>query len=273
MKKKIFALTLAFIFIFSIIPFNSSAEQLSYAMNNLSEDAKMIKSGLLGKEIRFSATDFKQALGIRNFKTLTIVSLPKAEEGSLKYANVSVTEGQKISRSNLYLLKFVPASEEVTESSFTFSCDKCAGGASIVCELKLLDKINYEPTLQKTSRDEQNVSTQKNVSLFGRRSATDPEGDELSFSGALKSLTNSASSPFPRPFLAILYASFVIGYYLACKVYITFRTARVLIVFHNRLAVARCFRKTDVSWDCNGEDLFGEVSLYLLSNLYREICS
>ena len=181
MKKKIFALTLAFIFVFSIIPFNSSAEQLSYAMSNLSEEAKMIKSGILGKEIRFSATDFKQALGVRNFKTVTILSLPNAEDGTLKYANVSVTEGQKISRSNLYLLKFVPASEEVTESSFTFSCDKCAGGASIVCELKLLDKINYEPTLQKTSNDEQNVSTQKNVSLFGRLSAVDPEGDELSF--------------------------------------------------------------------------------------------
>ncbi len=181
MKKKILALALVFIFVFCLVPFSASAEGLSYAMNNLSDDAKMIKSGLLGKEIRFSATDFKQALSIRNFKSVTILSLPNEEDGTLKYANVKVSEGQKISRSNLYLLKFVPANENVTESSFTFSCDEYVGGASIVCELKLLEKINYEPTLTKVSSDSQNVSTQKNVSLFGRLSAVDPEGDELSF--------------------------------------------------------------------------------------------
>lgn len=181
MKKKLIACILAFVFIFCLLPFGSSAEGLSYAMNNLSDDAKMIKSGLLGKEIRFSATDFKQALGIRSFKSVTIISLPKEEEGTLKYANVKVNEGQSISRSNLYLLKFVPANESVSESSFTFSCDEYVGGASVVCELKLLDKINYEPTLTKVSSDSENVSTQKNVSLFGRLSAVDPEGDELSF--------------------------------------------------------------------------------------------
>lgn len=181
MTKKLFAFFMAVILVFCAVAFSTSAIEVSYAMNNLANDAKMIKSGLVGKEIKFSATDFKQALGIRNFSSVTIVSLPKSEEGVLKYANVRVNEGQTISRSNLYLLKFIPANETVTESSFTFACDKYVGGAAVVCELKLLEKINYEPTLTKNSNQSINVSTQKNVSLFGRLGAVDPEGDALTF--------------------------------------------------------------------------------------------
>ena len=109
MKKKLISLLLSLIFVFCAIPISSAGIEISYAMNNLSEDAKLIKSGLVGSDIKFCATDFKQALGIRNFSAVTIETLPNSEEGTLKYANVSVNEGQKISRSNLYLLKFTPA--------------------------------------------------------------------------------------------------------------------------------------------------------------------
>ena len=180
MKKKIVSLFLSLLFVFCAIPISSSGIEISYAMNNLSDDAKLIKSGLVGSDIKFCATDFKQALGIRNFSAVTIETLPNSEEGTLKYANVSVNEGQKISRSNLYLLKFIPANDTVRKSSFTFSCDNYIGGAAVVCELNLLEKLNYEPTASGASGD-MDVSTQKNVSLYGRISAFDPEGDELTF--------------------------------------------------------------------------------------------
>lgn len=180
MKKKLISLLLSLLFIFCVIPISSTGIEISYAMNNLSDDAKLIKSGLVGNDIKFCATDFKQALGIRNFSAVTIETLPNAEEGTLKYANVRVNEGQKISRSNLYLLKFIPANDTVRKSSFTFSCDNYIGGASVVCELNLLEKLNYEPVSSGASSSI-DVSTQKNVSLYGRIFATDPEGDELTF--------------------------------------------------------------------------------------------
>ena len=181
MKKKLLSLLLSLLFIFCAIPISSSGIEISYAMNNLSEDAKLIKSGLVGSDIKFCATDFKQALGVRNFSSVTIETLPSREEGTLKYANVSVNEGQKISRSNLYLLKFIPANDAVRKSSFTFSCDNYIGGAAVICELNLLEKLNYEPTSLGASSESIEVSTQKNVSLYGRISAYDPEGDTLTF--------------------------------------------------------------------------------------------
>lgn len=181
MNKKIFALSLAVILTLCACPLGSAAATVSLAADVLAEDAKLIKSGIAGSDVKFSAADFKQALGIRKFSSVTIKTLPKEEEGVLKYANVRVTEGQRISAKNVYLLKFVPASKLITESSFTFSCDDFVGGADVVCELKMLEKINYEPTLNKSADAMLTVSTQKNVSLYGRVNAHDPEGDELTY--------------------------------------------------------------------------------------------
>jgi hypothetical protein len=181
MNKKIFAITLAVILTLCVLPVGSLAASVSPAMEILAEDAKMIKSGIAGSDVKFSATDFKQALGIRKFSSLTISSLPDESEGVLKYANVRVSEGQTISAKNVYLLKFVPASNLIKESSFTFKCDDYVGGEDIVCELKLLEKINYEPTLNQNSETALTVSTRQNISLYGRASAYDPEGDELKY--------------------------------------------------------------------------------------------
>ncbi len=181
MNKKFFALSLAVILTLCACPIGSLAATVSPAVDVLADDAKLIKSGIVGSDVKFSSTDFKQALGIRKFSSVTITSLPKEEEGVLKYANVRVTEGQKISAKNVYLLKFVPASKEVSESSFTFTCDDFVGGADVVCELKLLEKINYAPTISGDCETLLAASTQKNVSLFGRVGAHDPEGDELTY--------------------------------------------------------------------------------------------
>ncbi len=181
MNKKIFAFTLAVILTLCVLPIGSIAATVSTAVDVLADDAKMIKSGIVGSDVKFSAADFKQALGIRKFSSVTITSLPDETEGVLKYANVRVSAGQTISAKNVYLLKFVPASELVSESSFTFKCDDYVGGADVVCELKLLEKINYEPTISENAELMLTASTQKNVSLYGRVSATDPEGDALTY--------------------------------------------------------------------------------------------
>ncbi len=181
MNKKIFAFTLAVLLILCALPIGSAAATVSTSLEVLAENAKLIKSGIVGSDVKFSATDFKQALGVRKFSTVTITSLPDSSEGVLKYANVRVSEGQKISAKNVYLLKFVPANELVSGSSFTFKCDEYVGGADIVCEVKLLEKVNYAPTVSNSAETMLAASTQKNVSLYGRVGATDPEGDELTY--------------------------------------------------------------------------------------------
>ena len=181
MNKKIFAISLAVILTLCAFPVGGNAESISPAIEVLAEEAEMIKSGLVGSDVKFSATDFKQALGVRKFSSVTITSLPSESEGVLKYANVRVSEGQKISAKNLYLLKFVPANNLVSESSFTFSCDDLVGGADVVCHVKLIEKVNYAPTISEKAQASLAASTQKNISLYGRASAVDPEGDALTY--------------------------------------------------------------------------------------------
>lgn len=180
MKKKILITLIAFTMALAQFGFTAAAQDaiVSPALQVIATENAMIKTGLVHSDIRFSEADFKQALALPRISSITIVSLPPATEGVLKLGNVDVIEKQTITRANLSLLRFVPASSMVESSSFTFYSGKNSG-TEIPCMLYIIPEINYAPTVSLVSENKLNVMTQKGISYYGRISGNDPENDNL----------------------------------------------------------------------------------------------
>ena len=141
----------------------------------IANEVKLIKTGLYGQKLVFSDVDFKTALSVTDFKSVTVKSLPSSSEGTLIFAGRRVNEGQTIKRKHVGSLVFIPASTEVDEASFSFTVD---GSKEIKCQLRFIEKINYAPKIE---AEPATLTTQASISAYGRLSASDPEGDETEF--------------------------------------------------------------------------------------------
>lgn len=177
MKRKILAMFLTLV---SLIGSAGIAVGAAFGegVDVLVEDCEMIKSALAGEKVVFSDGDFKRALGIVDFDTLTIKTLPRSTEGALIFAGRRVKENQVIKRKNIGSLVFVPTSKNVTECQFTFTIDDSLGGNEIKCTLKFLEKVNLAPSAKSESTV---VFAQESIAVFDRMRATDPEGDRLQY--------------------------------------------------------------------------------------------
>ena len=147
----------------------------------MASECEMIKTGLLGEKLCFSDADVKCALCISGFKSITVTKIPKSSEGTLLLAGRRIKEGQTVKRRNIAAMVFVPASKSVEEASFSFTVDGAADGAEIECKMKFVDKVNYAPKTPEAGEASLTYTTQASISVFGRLSAEDPEGDELEF--------------------------------------------------------------------------------------------
>lgn len=177
--KRFFLLFLAALLVAA--PVTISAATLSPGLLTLTKETKMIKSGLLGQTMTFCDVDFKTAMNVSDFKSVTITALPDASAGSLLYGGRKVSEGQTIKRKNISALAFVPASKNVTECKFSFTSDGLMGGAEMDFVLKFLEKVNYAPEHDFDEDESVSLWSQESVSVFGHLSASDPEGDALEF--------------------------------------------------------------------------------------------
>lgn len=171
--KKVVSLILAIVLVFGISAISASAF-LGPAAEVIASDIKMVKTGLKGHKMTFTDGDFKSALCLSDFNSLTVTSIPTSLEGTLLLGGRRVSEGREIQRKNIGGLVFVPASKSVGECSFKFKVD---GGAEIECILKFIDKVNYAPTLDSIPT----VKTQQDITVYSSFNGTDPEGDELEY--------------------------------------------------------------------------------------------
>ncbi len=179
--KKILLLCLAGLLLLAACAMTASAAGLlSDAMLVMAEEATMIKGAVAGDTVRFSAADFKQAMGIRRFDGITLTSLPAKEQGTLRFGGEEIAVGTTVPRSSLSGLCFVPADDKVTEAAFTFTCDEYAGGAEIACTIRFAEKLNEAPTVSDVAASRL-VSTYRGLTAEGTLCATDPEGDALEF--------------------------------------------------------------------------------------------
>lgn len=177
--KKIFLLLLTLAL--AATPLMISAATLGSGVSLLSKETKMIKTGLYGQKMTFNDVDFKTAMNVSDFKSITITSLPLSSAGSLMYGGRRVSEGQTIKRKHISALSFVPASQSVSECKFSFTSDGLMGGAKMDCVLKFIDKVNYAPEHDFDEDESVSLWSQESVSVFGQLCASDPEGDALEF--------------------------------------------------------------------------------------------
>lgn len=177
MKKKILALLLtAFVVLGSGTVLISAS--FGEGVEVLAQECELIKSSLLGQKVIFSDGDFKRALGVADFESVTVRSLPKSTDGSLIFAGRRVKENQTIKRKNIGSLVFVPTSKDVTECQFTFTIDGISNESEMKCTLKFLERVNYAPNAKEESAV---VFAQEDIAVFGRMSAKDPEGDNIEY--------------------------------------------------------------------------------------------
>ena len=177
--------TIAFILILALTLISAytvcASADFGHGVEIVSNEVKLIKTGLLGEKLCFSDADFKAALCVSDFKSITVTSIPKSTEGTLLYAGRRVGVGKVIKRSNIASLVFIPASKDVTECKFTFTINGCAGGNELECIMKFIDKINYEPTVELDNGEVSVLKTQEDIGVFGKMCADDPEGDAIEY--------------------------------------------------------------------------------------------
>ncbi len=181
--KKIVTLILAFLLLFGVlgIAVGAATANFGYGAQVVASDVDMIKTGLSGKKLCFSDADFKAALCLTDFDTITITKIPSSTEGTLLLGGRRVGEGRVIKRKNLGSLVFVPASETVSECRFAFTVDGYAGGAEIECIMKFIGKVNYAPEATENTVSASRIKTQESIAVYGNLTARDPEGDSMKY--------------------------------------------------------------------------------------------
>lgn len=151
----------------------------SYGISVLAADTDMAVNTPVGNDVVFSADDFERNLNLSRVEYITVRALPKDTEGELLLGSTRVAAGQTVSRENISFLNFVPADEDITRASFLFSANGSA--TAMTCNMYWMKEINYTPTVSMASGLSLNVSAYRDISVSGRLSAYDPDGDEMVF--------------------------------------------------------------------------------------------
>ena len=149
---------------------------VSMALNVIAEKNSMAMAGLCGQSIEFEKDDFLRCLNLSHIDSITITEAPPISDGELRLASTVLKGGEEISAASLSKLAYFPSSD-IRESEFTFR----PSGASylMTCKLYMLESPNLCPTLSVASELSLNVSTYKNIKLYGNLPVHDPEGDEV----------------------------------------------------------------------------------------------
>ena len=160
----------------SVSAAKNQSEALSTALAVIAEDSGMAMAGLIGNEIKFETGDFLRALNVSKISAIEITSVPEVSAGELRVGNTVINSGARISASSIEKMTYTASSNQSTRATFRFRPE--GAGYDIPCELYLLPKMNYSPTLDSVPETYLEVSTHKGITLFGTLPCYDPDGDE-----------------------------------------------------------------------------------------------
>lgn len=153
---------------------------VSCALDVIANKNQMAIAGIKGNPLNFSAERFECAMNLSKIDSITITSLPDMTCGALYIGSDAVSAGQRISASNISLMTYEEAKTGAgKKASFEFCVNDNA--YDIVCNIFMIDSVNYSPTVQMASYVSLNQETYKDVMISGVLSAYDPEGDELTY--------------------------------------------------------------------------------------------
>ncbi len=151
------------------------SELVSPALSVIAESNGMAMAGLIGNSIEFEAEDFERAINVSKITSIEITQAPDVSMGELRVGSTVISSGAKISASSLEHMSYTAASNASTKASFRFRPE--GAGYDIPCELYLLSKMNYAPTLDSVPQNYLQVSTHKGITMYGTLPCHDPDGD------------------------------------------------------------------------------------------------
>ena len=151
---------------------------VSTGLKVIAAQSTMGKYGISGGEIAFSPEDFERSLNARRVDHITFTELPDASLGTMWLGSDSVSVGQTVSRENIHKLSYAPKGEGISENSFVFTT---GNGYDIECALYVLEAQNYSPVAGMAGELSLQVSTHRNVSVWGSLSGFDGDGDDIRF--------------------------------------------------------------------------------------------
>ena len=149
---------------------------ISPALFILAEDTDMAMAALRGNVISFTDKDFCRAMNLSRIDSVTITQVPQMTDGELRVGKRLVSSGQTLKGAEISSLTYTPANANINNSSFRFSVN--GSPVDMVCKLYHLEKYNESPTLGSTHSNYTDVSTHRDVPLYGTLPSYDPEGDE-----------------------------------------------------------------------------------------------
>ncbi len=153
--------------------------RISPALDVLASELSLTKTGLVAKDITFTASDFEKTMGVSHLDSVTVLTLPDAACGTLYLATTPVMAGQVITRESLSSLRFTPAGREEGTCSFVFGTVSSSQPLAVTCRLHLINSLNFAPTAP--AEGEQTMATLCNVPIYGKLTASDPEEDLLHY--------------------------------------------------------------------------------------------
>lgn len=153
---------------------------ISYGLDVIAYKNDMAIAGIMGNALNFTSERFACAMNLSRVDSITVTKLPDQTLGSLYIGSEGVSVGQKISAANIALMTYEETDLGIGKNnSFMFTVNDAA--YEIVCNVFMIDEINYSPTLSLASYASLNTETYKNIAVGGVLSAYDPEGDGIRF--------------------------------------------------------------------------------------------
>lgn len=178
LTRRITILTLALVTAAAMaIP--ASAQLLGEEAPALPTVAHFAKNGTVHDVIVFSPDDFVVDQGDAVLDTIVVSSLPNPGAGILTMGDTDLAVGDTIATAALAGMRFRPLSTPtMAATSFTFTpvFSDGSAGEDVTVDLYLLSSQNAAPVAGNLE-----LCTYKNVAITDRFSATDPEGDLLTF--------------------------------------------------------------------------------------------
>ncbi len=188
MKAKFFGRILPIFLLVALLasfalPFSAANEGespiVSHGLLVLSAKTDVSLSSMAGNDIVFSADLLARGLNLANVRYITVQSVPSITFGELMLGSSKVVAGQVITAEQMPNLVFSPAVEHACCASFTFTANEL--NVPVICNLYVLDEINYTPTVSVASSLSLTLNTYKGRSAYGILSAYDPDGDDLCY--------------------------------------------------------------------------------------------
>lgn len=161
------------------IQVNDEKFLLSPALYIIAAKKSIARSGIAGETLVFSEEVFLRGINLSKIEAITVISLPDEESGKLMLGTTLVSEGQRISGTNLDALVFSPAGNERISTDFVFSVYDY--GYPITCSIYLLNRPNATPTASLANGEKGVLEAALNRSTVGTLYGSDPEGDALRF--------------------------------------------------------------------------------------------